>query len=129
MPITFLDVVLIFIGSGLGGIARFLLAHSISLKFASSFPYGTLLVNICGSFLIGLISIIIFSRVAFIAPHLRFLLLIGFLGGFTTFSTFAWETVYLFEVGEVLTGLLNIFLSLGLSIIMTWLGIILGRLL
>ena len=92
-----------------------------------SFPYGTLLVNVTGSFLIGLLFTVILERFSQVAPQLRAFLLIGFLGGYTTFSSFSLETFNLFEQGEMLKAFLNISVSMMLCLMATWGGIILGR--
>ncbi len=123
-----LNIILIFIGSGLGGACRYLVSHGIySYSSGRIFPYGTLCVNVCGSFLIGFLSVLFFSRFYFISPQLRALFLIGFLGGFTTFSAFAFESFNLLENRELFLAFLNIFASVFLSVLMAWIGIILGR--
>lgn len=94
--------VLLLIGSGsfLGGIARFLLSNFIKNSVLSAFPFGTFAVNILGCFLIGLFYGLS-GRTAFIGPELRTFLTVGFCGGFTTFSTFANESVTLLKGGSV----------------------------
>lgn len=94
--------VLLLIGSGsfLGGIARFLLSNFIKDSVLSAFPFGTFAVNILGCFLIGLFYGLS-GRTAFIGPELRTFLTVGFCGGFTTFSTFANESVTLLKGGSV----------------------------
>jgi len=125
-----LNLILIFIGSGLGGICRYLLSRAVYSLFATTiFPYGTLVVNTVGALLIGLLSVIFLTRFYYISQHLRALVIIGFLGGFTTFSTFSLETFNLFENHELFLAGLYILLSLCLSLGMTGLGIMLGRML
>ncbi len=122
-----LDTVLIFFGAGLGGVFRFWVASFTYWLVGRNFPYGTLVVNISGCFLMGLLFVLLLERIDGIGPQLRSLLLIGFLGGYTTFSSFSIETLNLFESGATLAGILNILLSVLLCISATWLGVMGGR--
>jgi CrcB protein len=118
---------LIFLGSGLGGVLRYWISHSVYGLLGRQFPYGTLFVNVSGSFLMGLLYVVILERFDGIGPQLRALFLIGFLGGYTTFSTFSIETLTLFESGAWLSALLNTLLSVLLSLLAVWLGVLGGR--
>lgn len=118
---------LIFLGAGLGGVSRYWVSNGIHLFFAREFPYGTLAVNASGCFLMGLLFTIIFERFAGIGPQLRSLLLIGFLGGYTTFSSFSIETLNLFENGAWFSAILNVLFNTTLCITLTWVGVLGGR--
>lgn len=118
---------LIFLGGGFGCLMRFWISSGAYALFGQNFPYGTLLVNVSGSFLMGLLFIVLFQRFTNLAPQLRAFLLIGFLGGYTTFSSFSIETLNLIEQGEVFLAILNIFSSIILCLSAVWLGVILGR--
>ena len=120
-------LLLIGMGGALGSIFRYLFSTGIHRVFGRDFPYGTLAVNAFGSFLIGLLFVILLDRFQALAEQLRALLLIGFLGGFTTFSSFSFETISLLESGELGRSFLNIFLSVSLCLGLTWMGILLGR--
>lgn len=122
-----INTFLIFIGAGIGGVLRFWMSNITYWITGRQFPYGTLVVNISGCFLMGLLFILILERFDGIGPQLRSFLLIGLLGGYTTFSSFSIETLNLFESGAWLSGLFNILLSVVLCIFATWLGVIGGR--
>lgn len=121
------NVLLIGLGSGIGGIFRYLLSSMVHQYFGRTFPYGTLLVNTVGCLLMGFLFAILLERFDGIGEHLRAFLLIGFLGGFTTFSSFSIETLNLFENGQLLYAFLNILVSIILCLSLTWLGMLLGR--
>ncbi len=121
------EIVLIGIGGGVGAIFRFLVSRFSQGILGFAFPYGTLIVNVTGAFFIGLLSVLIFERVAHLGEELRALLLIGLLGGFTTFSTFSLETLELWRRGEVFKIILYISLSVGLSLIATWGGMVIAK--
>jgi CrcB protein len=89
----------IMAGGGLGAGFRAALGHWIASHFVSAFPTGTFVVNVIGSFVIGLISVIFADRVVH-ADWLRLFLMTGLLGGFTTFSSFSFETVQLIHNGR-----------------------------
>ncbi len=120
-------MLLIFIGAGLGGVFRYLISNLSYLLLGRQFPYGTLVVNVSGCFLMGLLFILFLERFSGSGPQLRSFFLIGLMGGYTTFSSFSIETLNLFENGAPLAGLANILLSLILCLAATWLGIIGGR--
>lgn len=123
-----INSLLIFIGCGIGGLLRYWVANGTYYwTVGRTFPYGTLIVNTTGSFLMGFLFIIILERFSNIAPQLRAFLLIGLLGGYTTFSSFSIETINLFEQGELFKALLNIGLSVILCVGAAWAGVILGR--
>ena len=82
---------LIVLCGGAGSLARYLVGTAVAVRYGSRFPWGTLAVNVTGSFLIGLIMTLLTERVA-VSPNWRFALVVGFLGGYTTFSSFEWET-------------------------------------
>jgi CrcB protein len=118
---------LILVGGGIGSLLRYWMSLATYFLLGSDFPYGTLMVNVVGSFIMGLLSILLLERFSTHAEYLRALLLIGFLGGFTTFSSFSIETLNLFESGEVIKSLLNILCSLGFCLLAVALGAMLGR--
>lgn len=121
------NTLLIFFGAGLGGVFRYWISKGVYGVLGEQFPYGTLFVNASGSFLMGLLFVLIMERFDGIGPQLRALLLIGFLGGYTTFSSFSIETLALFESGAWLSALLNIVVSVVLCISLVWLGVIGAR--
>jgi CrcB protein len=119
---------MVALGGGLGAISRFLLSTWIHHKAGMTFPFGTLAANTIGCLAIGFLVTLSHDKLH-IDTHLYGLLIIGYLGAFTTFSTFTFETWKLFESGALLHASFNILISLvacfcGLSI-----GIILARLL
>ena len=121
-----MSFLLIFLGSGLGGLFRFLVSVGIH-KFTniSQFPVGTFVVNILGCFLIGLLTNLLDVK-GFATYHKHFFL-IGLLGGFTTFSTFNFETVSLITDGQYMYALTNATLQVVFGIIAVWLGILVVR--
>lgn len=121
------NTLLIFLGAGLGGVIRYWVSNFIYFLLGKNFPYGTLVVNVSGCFLMGLLFIVLLERFNGIGSELRALLLIGFLGGYTTFSSFSMETFNLFENGDWLNATLNILLSVLLCILAIWAGVIGGR--
>ena len=108
-------------GGFLGSIARFGLASLVQERTQSLFPWGTMTVNVIGCFLIGLLMTLFQERFTY-APHLRLFLVIGILGGFTTFSSFSYDTFALLKSGQVSHALLNAGLSVALCLVGTWAG-------
>lgn len=119
-----MQIIYIGIGGFLGAIARFLFSKFISNHF-TSFPLGTLVVNVSGSFILGFI---IYSTLSGknISPEFRDFATIGFIGAFTTMSAFAYESFRLAELSEYLYFGLNIFLNIFLSLLAVYLGKELG---
>ena len=121
------QLISIALGGAFGAVMRFLMSAGLYQWLGRGFPYGTLAVNLVGSFLIGLLTeALILQRIA-IAVEYRAAILIGFIGAFTTFSTFSLETIYLLEQGNLTKAGLNILLSVLGCLIAVWLGLLLGR--
>jgi fluoride exporter len=122
------EFLVVFLGGGVGSALRYWLSGSVYRFVQPTFPYGTLVVNISGCFLIGFLMAVFEERFV-VQPLLRLFLTLGILGGFTTFSTFSYETVELLREGSMLSGLLNVLFSLGGCLTATLVGNVLGRLL
>ncbi len=120
-------ILAIGIGSCLGGISRYLISLFIQNKFLSTFPYGTLSVNIIGCLLIGLVFGI--SEKTMIAVEWRMFLVTGLLGGFTTFSSFSNETVGLIRDGQYWPAFMYVSFSVVIGLLATFAGISLIKLL
>ena len=126
MIITGAQVGVIMFGGALGAVARYVLSTTIMDKMGANFPYGTLLVNVLGSFLMGFLAMFLVERIG-LDPLLRLGLFVGFLGAFTTFSTFSMETMNLFEQGYHVRALINMLVNVLFSVLAVWLGAILGN--
>ena len=116
----------ISVGAVLGANARYFLGGWISDRFGSSFPLGTLVINVSGSFVIGLFLTLIGERLV-VADWWRPLVAIGFLGSYTTFSTFSFETLALAQSGSWGLAALNVAGSVGASLSGVYLGTVLAR--
>jgi CrcB protein len=117
---------LILLGGGIGSLARYVAGSAIMTRFGSRFPLGTMVVNVTGSFLIGLLMTLLTERWQ-PHPNWRLLLVVGFLGGYTTFSSFEWETFSAVREGGFWIGLANVVGSVAFGYAAVWLGALLGR--
>jgi CrcB protein len=118
--------VLVAFGGLLGSVARYWLSGAVYRLNGSGFPVGTLAVNVLGSFAIGLVMALSLERNA-VGPGVRLFMTVGFCGGFTTMSTFSYETLALIRDGQTGFALANIAISVSASLAATWLGYVLGR--
>ena len=116
------------VGGAMGSVLRYWITSSIHTRFNIYFPMGTLVVNVIGSLLIGLFFTILYQKLNG-NELIKSLVMVGLLGGFTTFSAFSIETFNLIHSGFWFKALLNIILSVSLCIFSAFLGIMLGRLL
>jgi len=119
---------LIYIAAGgaIGAVLRYGVSRAVHAILGSGFPYGTLTVNVLGSLLMGFMYIVLIERISNNLP-LRATLIIGFLGAFTTFSTFSIETFNLLENGDAFKAFTNILVSVLFCLLAAWLGVIIGR--
>lgn len=119
----------IFFGGAIGSVARFGMAAFIAQRFGETFPLGTVLVNILGSFLIGLIAGTTNpDNGLMVSPVIRQGLMTGVMGGFTTFSSFSLQTINLLQDGEIFYASLNVVISVVACLLVCWLGIICSHL-
>ncbi len=119
-------ILAIALGGSIGAVLRYLASTGMHQLVGRGFPYGTLLVNVLGSLLMGFLYVMLVERLA-VSVEWRAVFLIGMLGAFTTFSTFSMETFALFEDGESIKALLNVIVSVSLCLIAVWLGVATGR--
>lgn len=122
-----MNMLWVFLGAGFGGVFRYLVSVWTCTAIGRHFPWATLVVNASGSFLMGFLFVLILNKYVMYTPQLRLFLLVGFLGGYTTFSSFSLDTWFLLESGKSMAGLANIGLNVLLCLGLTWLGIIWGR--
>ena len=121
-----MEVIAIMLGGAFGALSRFAVSQLAVQVIGKGFPYGTLIINVLGSLLMGFFSVYFLSKTN-LDPVLRMALLVGFLGAFTTFSTFSLDTLLLLESGAVTKGLLNIALNVCLSLLAVWVGMLFAR--
>lgn len=114
------NLLLVALGGSIGAVFRYLISIFMIQVFGSSFPFGTLLVNVLGSFLMGVIYAL--GQMSHISPELKALIGVGLLGALTTFSTFSNETLLLMQEGDWLKAVLNVVLNLSLCLFMVYLG-------
>jgi CrcB protein len=117
---------MVAIGGALGSVLRFWLGSYIGGRLGSRFPYGTFAVNMTGSFLIGMVLTVLAGRTQW-SLNWRYLIPIGFIGGYTTFSAFEYETFRLFQDGQMVSAMLNVALSVVIGFAGVWIGAVAGR--
>jgi CrcB protein len=120
------EVLAVAAGGAVGSVLRFWMSTGVHALVGRSFPYGTLAVNVLGCLLMGFLFVLFLERLSNDAV-LRAGILIGVLGGFTTFSSFSIETFNLVEQGAHLKAAINMVASLVLCVAATWIGVILAR--
>lgn len=122
-----LEVILVFMGAGVGGVLRYILGSLVYSYTGRVFPYGTLVINLTGSFIMGFLYVLITQKLEDFAPQLTALLLVGVLGGYTTFSSFSIETLRLFQDGKIFYALTNVLVSTILGVVLAYFGFLLAQ--
>lgn len=113
--------IMVLAGGAAGSLARYVVGAAITTRTGGRFPFGTVFINITGSFLIGFFMVLLTERLR-PHPNWRLLLVVGFLGGYTTFSSFEWETLSLVKDGARWLGLVNAIGSVVAGYAAVWLG-------
>lgn len=121
-----MDLLWVGVGGGLGAVARYLVGGWIVARVGSTFPFHTLLINVTGSFAIGALLVLLMDQMA-ADPAWRLFLVVGVLGGYTTFSSFSYEVLALVEAGRWLAAAVYVVGSNGLSLLAAYLGMMLAR--
>ncbi len=120
-------LLIVAFGGAAGAVARYLVGGWCAGRWGADFPYGTLVINVSGSLVLGFVAVLTTER--FSAPNIRLLVGVGFLGAYTTFSTYQYESLQMLMEGSTARALLNLFGSLALGVPAAWLGTVLARLL
>lgn len=121
-----MNMLLIGVAGAAGALSRYALQGIVNERTLSAFPYGTFVVNVLGSFILGFLATAGFQRFA-MNPSWRTALTVGFVGAFTTFSTLTYETLHLIEDGSFGLAAANAFGSLGAGLVAVWFGAVVGR--
>lgn len=121
-----IDIVQVVVGAGIGGGLRYVLGGLIAERWSASFPWHTLLINVVGALLLGVLMAVSAER-DLVPSSMRLLLGVGVLGGFTTFSTLSYESIALIEQGSLVQGAANMFGSGLLGLGAAVLGLFIGR--
>lgn len=116
----------IAVGGALGSLARYLVGVAVTDRMGSKFPYGTFVINITACLIIGF-SLAFLGRRAELSAAWRFLIPVGFVGAYSTFSTFEWETFSNLQTGAFVTASLYVVLSIVLGLAAVWCGVLLAR--
>ncbi len=119
-----IEYLYIAIGSALGGMMRYWCMINASNYFGNNFPYGTLIVNILGSFIIGCLAGLIFAGKRSISDNMQKFMMVGICGGYTTFSSFSLDTLKLLQKAEYLKAASNITMSVILCLLASYIGYI-----
>jgi fluoride exporter len=117
---------IIAVGGAIGSMLRYWVGAYVSGRMGARFPYGTFVINVTACFLIGLVMTVLAEKTHW-SPNWRYLIPIGFLGGYSTFSSFEYETFRVFQNSELLVAGLNVVLSVGVGFLAVWLGVITGK--
>ncbi len=121
-----LQITAIAAGGAVGALGRFWISGAVYALLGRGFPWGTLAVNLAGSFLMGFLYVLLLERLT-VSAEWRAALLVGLLGALTTFSTFSIETLTLLEQAALVRAVLNVVVSVLFCILACWAGLVLGR--
>jgi CrcB protein len=120
------NVITVVIGAGIGGGLRYALGGWVAERWSTSFPWHTMVINVSGAFLIGILMALTVER-SLLPPSLQLFLGVGILGGYTTFSTLSYESIALVQQGLFVQGAANMFGSAALGMIAVVAGVLVGR--
>lgn len=126
---TWIPFWMVAFGGALGALCRYYLGLAIASRLGTSFPFGTLIVNVSGCLFLGFFATFALGRAAWIGPNARLFWATGFVGAYTTFSTFGFETLQLLEQGNPYEAVVNVAGSVVIGLAAVWLGAFLARLL
>jgi fluoride exporter len=124
---SLMPYLLVGLGGFIGANTRFVVARLVGGLFETKFPLGTFVINVSGSFLLGVLGTLVAQKVMPNSESMRLALGVGFLGAFTTFSTFEFETHALFDDGSWLTATTNMFASLLVGLLAVRAGIVVAK--
>jgi CrcB protein len=122
------QLLLVFLGGGAGACSRYLISQFANTKWGADFPIGTLIANSAGCFIIGVFMAAITEKYI-INPNWRLLIVVGFIGGLTTFSSFSYESIRLLQDGGLNLAMANILANMVIGFTATWLGMLAVRML
>ena len=120
------EIIAVAVGGSMGAVSRYLVSQFMAAKFGADLPYGTFIVNVVGCFIIGAFMTLITEKFA-ISSYWRLIVVVGFVGGLTTFSSLGYETFKLLENGSLSYALSNIALNLLFGFSAIWIGVVLAR--